>query len=226
MDDPMDSVEESPGGISRRDMIKASVIAGGLVWTAPVLLTGKAAAAPGQLCCEQGTAITFKVSSGSGSTCGGSGCLDTFVSTTNPPTVVSFGCPPGLLQCLTTTLGFVRNSFQGTQTATVTLDQGITLIAASVKGQNMCFYTICPCFPKSDGTCSSGCPSSSSCLNTCQQQGNNNSCNSLVPPNRITVSTSGSTTVVTVNLQPGDGNIDFLQLSICVPQAVTGMCPH
>jgi hypothetical protein len=49
MDESMDTGEQLPGGISRRDMIKASVVAGALVWSAPLLLSGTASAQTG--CC-------------------------------------------------------------------------------------------------------------------------------------------------------------------------------
>jgi hypothetical protein len=222
MDESMDAVEKGMRSrVSRRDMIKASVVASGLVWSAPILLTGKAAAAPGDLCCSNGTAITFKVPSGSTASCvAGTSCLDNL---TTPPTVV-FPCPSGLVQCLVG-LGFVQSRFQGQMQATVTLAQGITLIAAGVKASSACYTTVCPCFPTSTGTCPSLCTSSGrNCNNVCQ----GSQCTTS-PPNVITVDVVGSTTTINVNTSSPTGNghnIDTIQLSVCVPHAVTGMCPH
>ena len=72
MDESMDEIEQSPSGVSRRDMIKASVVAGALVWSAPVLLTGRAAAdhddvwppdPPDHNCPCAGTLVRFKIGS-------------------------------------------------------------------------------------------------------------------------------------------------------------------
>src|SRR5437588_249869 len=96
MEQSMDTVGESPGGLSRRDMIKASVAAGALVWSAPVLLTGTAAAAVTLPCPCNGTLIVVKIASTTSVNCGVS-CEDKRFGTNIDCNAVGF-----LLNCIFT----------------------------------------------------------------------------------------------------------------------------
>lgn len=137
-------LDDRQSGISRREMIKGTVVAGGLVWAAPVLLSGKAAAqvdpAP---CCEDGQAITISFD------------LDTevLVPGTGGGTIlagagVAFDAPTQeLLDCLQTPPGpgltvTVDTSGQGRVDIVLT---GITLIAIAVDRNNDDIQ-ICPDF--------------------------------------------------------------------------------
>ena len=217
----MTTTEAGGEGISRRDMIKGSVVAGGLVWAAPVLLTGKAAAQTTVQCCENGTPIAFSVPEGQSSSCQASvQCLDNLG--------LNFACDDPLLECLLSDSGFVTSSFNGAaRTATIVLDPGVTLIAAAVKAGSSCYLTQCTCLATGP---TEGCP------NVCFHQTTNAACTfggktTPLPPavggrNRIWVlantPTPGSTTIM-VDTSP-DGQLNQVELALCLSPAVTGMC--
>ncbi len=204
--------------LSRRNMIKASVVAGGLVWSAPVLLTGKAAAQSTVLCCAEGTPVTVKVASMTGVNCGVS-CLDNFAD-------LNFDCPQDLVSCLGD-LELVVGDFTsgGADTATITLSPGVSLIAASAKASNRCYFTRCePCF-------TSGPMDFSICKNTCQTQSGGACSGVSIPPqnNRIWVipnSPSPGYTTIMVNTHPApDGVLNHVELSLCISPEITALCP-
>jgi hypothetical protein len=233
MDVSMDGVEQSPGGISRRDMIKASVIAGGLVWSAPMLLAGRASAAP-SICCPTGFETAFAIKYTVGDQTGNCGvtCLDmdkigVDASANNLP------CPPPA--CLTREGIAVANfdNFGGT----VTLSADVRVIAASVRTSRFCFFTECddpdpahagPSTAKFTGLrnqCDDGTVSDSSCP-------------TIVPdathPNRIWVEVQpDSSTIVRFELvggnppvdYPGNSGIAHVEVYLCGNSRVTGRCP-
>jgi hypothetical protein len=226
MDESTGGLEQPLGSLlrrdlSRRDMIKASVVAGGLVWSAPLLLTGKAAAqTSGALCCPEGTPVTVKVSSMTGVNCGVS-CLDNFDD-------LNFDCPDDLVDCLgDPALELIVSDFSsgGDDTATIVLAPGVSLIAASVKASNRCYFTRCdPCFTSSQ-------VDFSVCKNTCQQQ-NGNACSGVsIPPqnNRIwvipNVPNPGFTTIMVNTHAPPDGVLNHVELSLCIAPEITALCP-
>ncbi|MGH3371758.1 MAG: hypothetical protein ACRDPR_17330, partial [Nocardioidaceae bacterium] len=191
----------------------------GLVWSAPMLLTGKAAAqTSGALCCPEGTPVTVKVASMTGVNCGVS-CLDNLAD-------VNFDCPADLVDCLGE-LELVVADFTsgGADTATIVLSPGVTLIAASAKASNRCYFTKCdPCFTSSP-------TDFSICKNFCQNQ-NGSACTGVsIPPqnNRIWVIPNapnpGFTTIM-VNTHPApDGVLNHVELSLCVAPEITALCP-
>ena len=214
VDDSMDTTEQSAGGFSRRDMLKASVAAGALVWTAPVLLSGRAAADPADVCCTDGTPVTVKVASTSGVTCQGNSCIDTRAAA-DPANFKSFsvacdqfvGCLNDPVLDLVVINGF--NTQAGT--ATITIKEGITVVSVGVKTTSTCFFTDCPCLARSATSNTPG----TECANTCDT----NNCGT--PPNRVWITTSGNDTVVNVkNASP----LNTVQMTLCLSPEVTGMC--
>ena len=126
MDQSMDAVEQSPGGLSRRDMIKMSVVAGALVWSAPVLLSGTASAQTG--CCDppfQEVALKFPTANPN---CGVT-CLDHLVDE-------NVDCCQALADALTDTVAYDAGSNNGPPgSATITINTTLaTLTGASVRG--------------------------------------------------------------------------------------------
>ena len=217
MDESIGAVEQAPGGISRRDMIKASVVAGGLVWTAPVLLSGKAF---GQVVtpdctenCPDGfeTSIAVKIT-GNGVNCGVS-CLDM---------MGNLPCSTSLATCLGTVHQGQLNAFVTVNnfdqngnppTATITLDPNVGLQAVGVNTPQFCFFAFCPDF-----------------ADTCEQQAQK-ACPDISGDDRIDVVLTpvpnpgtGNTTTITVTLKNGDGNINHIELLLCLNSAVTGLC--
>jgi hypothetical protein len=150
MDESMDVLEQSTGGISRRDMIKASVVAGALVWSAPVLLSGTAFAQTG--CCEapfQEVALKF---TSANPNCGVT-CLDHLVDE-------NVDCCQALADALIMNVTYNAGTQQGgpAGTATIEINTSLaTLTGASVRGggtgQPICFDRVrdprvgCATFP-------------------------------------------------------------------------------
>lgn len=217
--EPTTTVEDR-SGLSRRDMIKASVAAGALVWSAPILLTGKAAAASNTPCCATGTPVRFKLTSATATNCGAS-CLDNA-----PSTISSITCSTTVGNCLIqASNSFVKGVFKmgGTQ-AEVILQPGVTLIAAAAKGTNNCYYTYCTCFTTSQ-------TDNSNCKNTCSTT-NGGACGSgvTIPPNRIWVlqNMNGSTPAAgytTIEVDTGTESLNYVDLALCLAPAITGVCP-
>lgn len=215
--------------LSRRTMIKASVVAGGLVWSAPVLLTGKAAAQTTIPCCPEGTAVSVNISEQNGVNCGQRQCLDNLG--------LDFGCPDDLVNCLGDQDFVVADFVSGGQdTATIVLAPGVSLIVAAVKAGDSCYATQCPCFAKGPRTPPNTPPATGGCPNTCYHHQNNNPCNfgnndTPLPPapggrNRVWVTAGpgpGETTIH-VNTQP-DGQLNQVEMSLCVAPEITALCP-
>lgn len=131
--------------ISRREMVKASVVAGGLAWSAPILLSGKAAAqvAP-HACCPTGTPVTIYINA--------SGELECVAPGTVPclPGSATFPCPDGFLECLddeALDLISVNVNTPGADTATITVDGDFDVIAVAAQTTTDCFWEECPNFP-------------------------------------------------------------------------------
>jgi hypothetical protein len=136
MNETTDTGQQAVGGISRRDMIKASVIAGGLVWTAPVLLTGKAAAQE-ENCCQGGTLVAVKITQLQTVNCGVS-CLDLFFPN-NPKNIAC--CDP-LAEALVTVTAFDKDA--GTATVTVNGVPPNSIVGAAARSNNAgCFRADC-----------------------------------------------------------------------------------
>ena len=219
--------EELSGGISRRQMIAGSVVAGGLAWAAPSILSSPSAWAAHTCPCD-GVKTTVKLPSDpDGSANCGVQCL-------SHREEFNFPCLDDLVSCLIDQ-GFVTISnedFEHGQArkARVILTGGISLLAVGAKSDNECYFADCD-----DGFCP----------NTCETQAGT-ACEggSAVPPNRITVcpggSTPGSTCVATATtapcVGPGAANrtefivdmqgdpINPIEVALCIPPALTGIC--
>src|SRR5207302_1189845 len=106
--------------------------AGGLVWSAPLLLSGIAAADPAvNACCTHGTPVTVKVSSASGVDCNGTGCIDQRAAANSQFQSFSAQCAQ-FQTCLNMTIGTKKlvtvNSFNTSSgSANITIAQGITV---------------------------------------------------------------------------------------------------
>jgi hypothetical protein len=229
-DADMGEIDAGAVGISRRDLITKSVVAGGLVWAAPVLFSTPAVGQTGCVC-ENGVETTIKVPSAPSANCGVQ-CLSSRAD-------FNFPCLDDLANCLFE-LGLIQFEtleFQHGQVrkARIVLRGGITLLAASIKSDNECYFSECPNF----------------CPNTCQQQ-NGKACtgSNVVPPDRIIVCPGGlsggtcppafaapSTTAcggANPPVGPNDTEILFdvfgdpinaIELALCIPNALTGQCP-
>lgn len=241
MDESTGANDPSPGGISRRDMIKASVIAGGLIWSAPVLLTGQAAVAASTPCCATGAPVRFKLTSATATNCGNS-CFDHPPAT--QPTwsfLTAIPCSTTIGNCLISAgNSFVKGIFKmGGSQANIALKPGVTLIAAAAKTQDNCFFAVCPCFPgcqNDTGTCDAD-----MCKNTCGKEANGNACNPAptIPPNRVwvlmdtNVDANGNPNnppgmdpgYTTVQVDTGGTSLNYVDLALCLAPAITGVCP-
>ena len=212
MDESQD-VGIEKGGITRRDVITKSVVAGGLVWASPVLFSGRAgAAAP---CCDVGTPYTIKVAEVGGVNCG--------VACISSQADVNFPCPPKDFQDCLNNLQLIVGDFTegGDDTATIHLAPGITVIAAAVKASDKCYFTECgnmttsrtdnvhpnTCFKQSGAACGTG---------------------FTMPPNRIWVVPGAQPNSLDVKVNTHDApdeTLNHVELSICVAPEITGLCP-
>ena len=222
MDESMDRDEQEAGGISRRDMIRASVVAGALVWSAPVLLTGKASAnhvwppdPADENCPCMGTLIRLNLSASGTINCGSIACLDN----RDPSLVNEVPCgerEDDIICAIEAdnliTFGAGTNFMTGV--ATVNLDPQLTVVAVSVLQQgggnplSRCFFT--DCGPTRLSTTPGALPA------------NTNISGAALPlPNRVWVTNGGQTINVDTT---GTAPIIELGVLLCVSQAVTGMC--
>lgn len=221
--------------LTRRQVIAGTIVGGGLMWAAPTLLSSPAAWATHCPC--GGIKATFKLPSNPESSVNcGVQCLshrDEF----------NFPCPDDLLNCLIAE-GFITQEpipqpFDHGQIrkARITLTGGITVLAVGAKSDSECYFADC---------------TNSYCPNTCEQQAGVG-CGGAdgVPPNRIVICPGGSTvhssctndTSVTTGLPAAPGcqtpqagrteiivdtigdPINPIELAICIPNALTGICP-
>jgi hypothetical protein len=136
-------VAESSGktGISRRDLIKRSAIAGGIAWVAPAVLTQPAAAATSYLGCSNcPTGRLYFLRQTSAGVCTNSNpvnsCLNDNQGSPPPSQTYPAGCGTTSHCCLITA-GFV--SVSGTSpTHTWVLDPGVNFCGAHAFGGGNC----------------------------------------------------------------------------------------
>lgn len=217
------------GGISRRDLIKGSVVAGGLVWAAPVLVSSPAAAS--HLCaCNNGIQTTIKLPSNPTSSVNcGVQCISAHEG-------INFPCLTCLVDCLIEKkhIEFADEDFDfehGRRRRTrIRLKSGITLLAVAIKSSDECWFATCPNF----------------CPNTCERQSSQpgqppTPCISNPVPDRIHVCPTGASGGTcpggdTRCADPVAGETEILidtlgepinpaELSLCIPNALTGLCP-
>jgi len=208
MDDTT-GTDQSPGGLSRRDMIKASVAAGALVWSAPVLLSGKAFASHEDCPCA-GTLVRLNISAGLAINCGSTMCLDN----REPDLAAEVPCGERADEIICAIeadnlITFSNANLPGGR-LTITLDPMLTFQAGAIRQQGgggtqaNCFYTDCDA------------------LSTMQVGGVPNTMQSgaaVVGNNRIWVPNSTTIEINTVGV-----NITAVDLLLCVSAAVTGVC--
>jgi hypothetical protein len=212
MDDSMET-EQSPGGISRRNMIKASVVAGALVWSAPLLLSGTASAQDENCPC-MGTLVRLNMQSASlaSANCGNVSCL----AARDPDLGVACGDREADVVCAIQAdnlITFGPGTSFNDGLATLNLDPMLSIVSVSVKqqgaGGGTCYFT--DCGPANLSTTQGAPP-----LNTLTS-------GATVPvPNRIWVTNAGQT--INIALPGSQNNIIEINLLLCVSQAVTGMC--
>lgn len=135
-DVPMDAAP------SRRDMLKKTVVAGGLIWAAPTILSAPAGAQTSSNCrdCENnGVLYRVKISSATSANCGDA-CIDIRGV---------YGSGPGQPRCgsclfdvgaLARTEVFVNGQYRG---AEVTIDPRLRLIEAGVQYKGECYTVDC-----------------------------------------------------------------------------------
>lgn len=224
MDESMGVTEHPHGGLSRRDMIKASVVAGALVWSAPVLLSGTAHAAaerPECPCGPAGTPVRLNISSAqiSSANCGNVGCL----SARDPSLSAACGTKEqALFNCIISApanlMRFREPTNQATGLATLDLDPLITVISVAFRHQSNsidCVYT--DCGPN---------------MATSPTTGQNTTVTGAVRPlpNQLWVTTNeagslgGQTIHIDTTPVANQDNWTDLNLLLCVSNAVTGRC--
>ena len=224
MDESKGMSEPSRGGLSRRDMIKASVVAGALVWTAPVLLSGTAYAAaerPECPCAPAGTPVRLNISSSqiSSANCGNVGCL----SSRDASLAVACGTKEQtLFSCIISApanlMRFRPPTDQNMGLATLDLDPLITVISVAFRHQANsidCVYT--DCGPN---------------MATSPTTGQNTTVTGAVRPlpNQLWVTTGdpgglgGQTIHIDTTPVGQQDNWGDLNLLLCVSNAVTGRC--
>lgn len=213
---------QDSGGFSRREVISKSVVAGGLIWASPVVLSGRAGAAV--TCCDVGTPVTIKVAEQTGVNCGVA-CISQRGST-------NYDCPSDLVECFDD-LDLVVGDFTsgGADTARIVLAAGLSVITAAAKAGSNCYYADCPtpATSQTDSTNPNTCLGSAGGGGACTFRASE----TPLPPaaggkNRVwlTAGTGAEAgkTIVNVNTHP-DGQLNHVELSLCVSPAVTGICP-
>lgn len=209
-------------GISRRDMIAKSVVAGGLVWAVPTLTSTAAGALTG--CpCEGGVQTTIKVPSQPAANCG--------VACLSQRERFNFPCLDDLANCLFDAgfISFDTAVFQnGSQRqAKIVLTGGITLLAAAVKTQDNCVFADCSeNYCPNTGTetgqiivCPGG-TSGGNCSDT-GFPGGTRIGNSTTPA----LNCSEDSTVTEILFDTKGDPINHIELALCIPNALTGQCP-
>lgn len=198
-------------GLSRRDLIKGSVVAGGLVWAAPGLMSSPASAQTG--CpCVGGVQTTVKIPSSPSANCGVS-CLSSRAN-------FNFPCLDDLVNCLFAAGYITFQEFMNGQIrkARIVLSGGIKLLATAIKTTNECVFAECPNY--CPNTCVGGdCDPIPVTVIVCPGGNSGGSC----PPDVDCQNTDPLKTeiVYTSHGQP----INHLELALCVPNALTGQCP-
>jgi hypothetical protein len=225
MDESTGMDEQSHGGLSRRDMIKASVVAGALVWSAPVLLSGTAyaqAERPECPCAPAGTPVRLNISGGNpgpitSANCGNVGCL----IARDPSLDVACGTrEQALFNCIVSApanlMRFVAPTDKEAGLATIELDPMITVISAAFRHQANsidCVFT--DCGPD---------------MATSQASGTNTTVTGAVRPlpNQIWVTPGGGLGGQTIHIDTTavgqQDNWIEINLILCVSNAVTGRC--
>lgn len=225
MDESMDIVETSQDGISRRNMIKASVAAGALVWSAPLLLSGTAYAQDEDCpCAPAGTLVRLNISSEqlSSANCGNVACL----AARDPGLAVVCGTrEAALANCIISDASDLMVFVDPTQfnagLATLDLSPLITVVSVAVTHQAApptggCIYTDC-----------------GAALSTAQNSGPANTTDTGTArslPNQVWVTAGGTLGGQRINIDTipaGQGNQDnilAIDLLLCVSNGVTGMC--
>lgn len=133
--------EQAPGGLSRRDLITRTAVAGGLVWAAPVLLASPVAAQTGGCDCASDSQIVFlKVASTEGENCPNvqGTCLEGLPRTAK--------CDPCLAN-LVSVSQFIDNA-RGERVAEITVQSPlqVTQVCAKIGEPNQTFNVFCPTF--------------------------------------------------------------------------------
>jgi hypothetical protein len=186
--------------ISRRDMVKASVIAGGLVWTAPVLLSGTASAQV-ESCCTTGTPVTVTIDPAGVLSCGIATCLIQEGE--------DFDCDPDMLECLEqfgidATIEVVNNP-QGDHTEVhVDLLNGIILLGVAVNTTGGTNADPCALVKVIDP---------------------NDDCDFPNAPNNIVIPGGFPHEQVQINFDNDEfGELVQVELTICVPATFSALC--
>lgn len=137
----VDEAPEQVSGISRRDLIKKSAVAGGIIWAAPVLMSSPALAdhspdcGPGCSECHDGQIVYAKFAPGGSSPNPGSNCL-------NPgPDAVSVTLED--LECGGLIVISDVETSDSTAGFSITAPEELRIIRTSIKSEESCFVTCC-----------------------------------------------------------------------------------
>lgn len=127
---------------SRRDMLKKTVVAGGLVWAAPTILSAPASAQEPTDCrdCENnGVLYRVKISSATSANCGDA-CIDIRGFYASGPGQPRCGTCLFDSGALARTEVFVNGQYRG---AEVTIDPRLRLVEAGVQYKGKCYTVDC-----------------------------------------------------------------------------------
>lgn len=123
------------GGLSRRELLKASAAAGGLVWVAPVLSTSAAWGQTAPCCTCEGTVIYAKFAPGNSQSCQNQ-CLQP----------QKFGVTARYsLECLASLglVGLCDDVDSSARTASISFSGGVTPIKVAFQASGSCYVARC-----------------------------------------------------------------------------------
>lgn len=134
---------QGPGGLSRRDLITRTAVAGGLVWAAPVLLASPAGAIHDPCACHDGLIYYIKISSQQGVNCGNITC-----SGVNEPRNPTYLCGECLVESGVVVISDLVFEAGTVRFSSITLgpDVELMLFCAQSKSANQPFVASCPDF--------------------------------------------------------------------------------
>lgn len=125
---------------TRRDMLKKTVVAGGLVWATPMILSAPAGAQTDCRDCENnGVLYRVKIASATSANCGDA-CIDIRGFYESGPGQPRCGSCLFDIGALARTEDFANGQYRG---ATITIDARLRLVEAGVQYQGQCYTVDC-----------------------------------------------------------------------------------
>lgn len=235
-----------PTGISRRQMLTRSAVAGGVVWTAPTLLSSPAGAQIEPCPCNGGALTTVKISSTPSRNCG--------ASALSQRGKYNYPCLSALYLCLFEQkyVEIKDQNFENgsARQAEIVLKGGITAISVGVKSSNYYYFADCPDYcenlraPSGDASLvETGWRIEGTQYNPigiytgsvddkCTAANTGQTVPTVTADNPATPDVDESTMIIQIDAPIElQGNsyarrpLNHMEMSICIPAALTGQCP-